>query len=59
MTDAGGSGAAIATMDALMLKQNLPSSVQLTTTVYGLPRGGNQAFANFTDSAACALSSNH
>jgi len=44
-------GAAIATMDALMLKQNLPSSIQLSTTVFGLPRGGNQAYANFIDSA--------
>jgi len=44
-------GAAIATMDALMLKQNLPSSVQLSTTVFGLPRGGDQAYANFIDSA--------
>lgn len=59
MTDGDDSGAAIATMDALMLKLNLPSSVQLTTTVYGLPRVGNQAFANFIDSTACALFSNH
>lgn len=42
-------GAAIATMDALMLRLNLPSSVQMTTTVFGLPRGGDQAYANFID----------
>src|ERR1700691_5070991 len=50
-------GAAIATMDALMLKQNLPSSVQLSTTVFGLPRGGDQAYANFIDSAVRTSSS--
>ncbi|KIM90144.1 hypothetical protein PILCRDRAFT_811875 [Piloderma croceum F 1598] len=44
-------GAAIATMDALMFKQNLPSSVELNTVVFGLPRGGNQVYANFIDSA--------
>ena len=44
------SGAAISTMDALMLKANLPSSIQIITTVFGLPRGGNQAFADMIDS---------
>lgn len=42
-------GAAIATMDALMLRLNLPATVEMTTTVFGLPRGGNQAYANFVD----------
>jgi len=42
-------GAAIAIMDALMLKQNLDPSVEITTTVFGLPRGGNAAWANFID----------
>ncbi|KAL0953219.1 hypothetical protein HGRIS_004472 [Hohenbuehelia grisea] len=44
-------GAAIATMDAVMLKQALGSSVSVTTTVFGLPRGGNQAWADFVDAA--------
>lgn len=43
-------GAAIATFDSLMLKQRLPASVQLTTTVFGMPRSGNKAFADFVDS---------
>jgi hypothetical protein len=43
-------GAAISTMDALMLKINLPSNIKMTTTVFGLPRGGNQAFADMIDS---------
>lgn len=42
-------GAAIAIMDALMLKQNLDPSVEITTTLFGLPRGGNAAWANFID----------
>jgi len=43
-------GAAIATMDAILLKQDLDSSVTITTSVFGLPRGGNQAWADFVDS---------
>ncbi|KAI0057337.1 alpha/beta-hydrolase [Artomyces pyxidatus] len=43
-------GAAIATMDALMLHQNLDPSIQISTTVFGLPRGGNPAYANLVDS---------
>ncbi|KAI0047406.1 alpha/beta-hydrolase [Auriscalpium vulgare] len=43
-------GAAIATMDALMLRQNLDPSTAITTTVFGLPRGGNQAYADMVDS---------
>ncbi|KII86000.1 hypothetical protein PLICRDRAFT_44456 [Plicaturopsis crispa FD-325 SS-3] len=39
-------GAAVATMSALFLKQQLPSNVELTTTVFGLPRGGNQGWAD-------------
>ncbi|TDL26635.1 alpha/beta-hydrolase [Rickenella mellea] len=42
-------GAAIATMDALMFKLNLDPSIDITTTVFGLPRGGNPAFADFID----------
>ncbi|KAF7431127.1 hypothetical protein PC9H_006847 [Pleurotus ostreatus] len=42
-------GAAIAVMDAMMLKEILGSSVEITTTVFGLPRGGNEEWANFVD----------
>jgi pimeloyl-ACP methyl ester carboxylesterase len=43
-------GAAIATMDALMLRQNLDPTVSIRTVVFGLPRSGNPAFANLIDS---------
>jgi predicted lipase len=42
-------GAAIAMMDSLMLSLNLDSSVPISTTVFGLPRGGNQAYADLLD----------
>lgn len=42
-------GAAIATMDAVMLKMNLDPSISLSTVVFGLPRGGNQEWANLVD----------
>jgi len=42
-------GAAIAVMDAVRLRQTLDSSVEMTTTVFGLPRGGNQDWADFVD----------
>jgi predicted lipase len=41
-------GAAIAVLDALMLKAAFPTIPQ-QMVVFGLPRGGNQAFADFTD----------
>ncbi|KAL4243786.1 hypothetical protein ABKN59_010746 [Abortiporus biennis] len=43
-------GAAIALLDAVMLRMNLPSSVHVDSVVFGLPRVGNQAFANMVDS---------
>jgi predicted lipase len=43
-------GAAIAVMDAVFLSGALNSTIQMTTTVFGLPRGGNQDWANFVDS---------
>jgi len=43
-------GAAVAVFDAVMLKQNLPSTVNLSTAVFGLPRSGNQAWADLVDS---------
>lgn len=42
-------GAAIAVMDSVMLKEELDSSIELTTTVFGLPRSGNQEWADFVD----------
>lgn len=42
-------GAAVAVMDAMMLRTKLPDSVQMTTTVFGLPRSGNQQWADFVD----------
>lgn len=43
-------GAAIATMDAVMLKQQLDPSISVSAAVFGLPRGGNQAWADLVDS---------
>ncbi|KAI0365676.1 alpha/beta-hydrolase [Pilatotrama ljubarskyi] len=43
-------GAAVASIDAMMLKMNLDSSVRLTAVVFGLPRVGNQAWADLVDS---------
>lgn len=44
-------------MSALFLKQQLPSSVELTTTVFGLPRGGNQGWADLVSSTLGASNS--
>ncbi|TFK48429.1 alpha/beta-hydrolase [Heliocybe sulcata] len=43
-------GAAVASMDAVMLKMNLDPSISLTTTIFGLPRVGNQEWADLVDS---------
>jgi len=43
-------GAAIATLDALMLKMTLPSNIEVDSVVFGLPRVGNQQFADMVDS---------
>lgn len=42
-------GAAIATMDAVMLRMQLPSAVEMNTVVFGAPRGGNEAWADLVD----------
>ncbi|KAK7440380.1 hypothetical protein VKT23_017016 [Stygiomarasmius scandens] len=42
-------GAAIATLDAMMLRQELDPSVEVNTAVFGLPRVGNQEWADFVD----------
>ncbi|KAJ3532827.1 hypothetical protein NM688_g7367 [Phlebia brevispora] len=43
-------GAAVATLDATMLRMQLPSDVEVDSVVFGLPRVGNQQFANMIDS---------
>ncbi|KAJ4463335.1 alpha/beta-hydrolase [Lentinula edodes] len=43
-------GATIATLDAVMLHEQLDSSVKITVVVFGLPRMGNQDWANYVDS---------
>jgi len=42
-------GAAVATLDALMLKMALPSNIEVDSVVFGLPRVGNQPFADMVD----------
>lgn len=42
-------GAALATMDSVMLRLALPKSVTITAATFGLPRSGNQDWANFVD----------
>ncbi|KAG8721077.1 hypothetical protein FRC11_002994, partial [Ceratobasidium sp. 423] len=42
-------GGAIATLDALYLKLNLPSTTTIKAVTYGQPRVGNQEFANLID----------
>lgn len=45
-----GAGAAIATLDSVFLKQNLNDpSIEVSTKVFGLPRTGNQAWADLVD----------
>jgi len=46
-------GAAIGLLDGLYLSTHL--STPVTTTVFGLPRVGNQAFANYIDAHALSL----
>ncbi|KAJ7653405.1 alpha/beta-hydrolase [Mycena rosella] len=43
-------GAALATMTGAMIKGAVDPSVNVVVTTFGLPRGGNQAWANFLDS---------
>ncbi|KAL0573172.1 hypothetical protein V5O48_008782 [Marasmius crinis-equi] len=42
-------GGSIATLEALLLRQELDSSIEIETTVFGLPRVGNKEFADFVD----------
>jgi len=43
-------GAAIATMTGAMIKNAVDPSVEVTVSGFGLPRGGNQEWADFLDS---------
>ncbi|KAF7342564.1 Lipase-3 domain-containing protein [Mycena sanguinolenta] len=43
-------GAALATMTGAMIKGAVDPSVDVVVTTFGLPRGGNEAWANFLDS---------
>jgi pimeloyl-ACP methyl ester carboxylesterase len=43
-------GAAIATLDALMLRQQLEPTISITSVIFAPPRIGNAAFANLIDS---------
>ncbi|KAJ7623654.1 Alpha/Beta hydrolase protein [Roridomyces roridus] len=42
-------GGAIALLDAVYLQLHLPPSVKITAVTYGLPRVGNQGFADYVD----------
>ena len=48
-------GAAIASLDAMMLRMALPDSVNVSSVVFGLPRVGNQEWADLFDSLVSAL----
>ncbi|KAF8183240.1 alpha/beta-hydrolase [Mycena galopus ATCC 62051] len=43
-------GAALATMTGSLIKNAVDPSVDVSVTGFGLPRGGNEAWANFLDS---------
>ncbi|TFY81186.1 hypothetical protein EWM64_g2822 [Hericium alpestre] len=42
-------GAALALLDSVFLPLHLPSNTTVTTITYGMPRIGNQAFADYVD----------
>ena len=43
-------GAALSLLDCIYLRLQLPTSTSVYAVLYGLPRVGNQDFANFVDS---------
>ncbi|KAJ7643958.1 alpha/beta-hydrolase [Roridomyces roridus] len=51
-------GAALATMTGALIKTNVPSSVPVEITGFGLPRGGNEEWANFLDTIGVNFMSN-
>ena len=48
-------GAALALLDAVYLPLHLPAGTTFRTVGYGMPRVGNQAFANYVDSHVTSL----
>jgi len=48
-------GAALSMLDAVYLQLHLPTTTTFRTTLYGCPRVGNQAFANYIDAHAFQL----
>jgi pimeloyl-ACP methyl ester carboxylesterase len=52
-------GAAIALLDAVYLPLHLPATTTFKTYGYGLPRVGNQAFADFVDSTTSKVHLTH
>lgn len=48
-------GGAIAAFDALMLKDALPNDVDVQFVSFGLPRVGNDEFANFIDASVSSV----
>lgn len=49
-------GGAIALLDSVYLPLHLPASTVFKTVTYGMPRVGNQAFANYVDAHVTSLS---
>ncbi|KAI0684506.1 Alpha/Beta hydrolase protein [Cytidiella melzeri] len=52
-------GAAISLLDAVFLPLHLPSTTKFKTVLYGLPRVGNQDFANYVDAHNPTLQLTH
>jgi len=48
-------GAATALLDAVFLQLNLPKSISFQVVDFGLPRVGNQAFANYVDASGISV----
>ena len=48
-------GGALALLDGVFLSLQLPKNVTVKVMSYGMPRVGNQAFANFVDSQLSGL----
>lgn len=48
-------GGAIALIDSVFLPLHLPSGTTITTITYGMPRVGNQDFANYVDAHVTSL----
>lgn len=46
-------GGALAQLDALFMRLNLPSNIHIKAVTYGTPRVGNPAYASYFDSMVC------